>query len=84
MELDGHDLTDPKNYAAIFEDDARGAAILQDLVERFSKPAVTRGGIDAVLATYHRMGEKAVVNFIVDRCNETRGVKSASDASFEY
>lgn len=57
-------MTDPKNYAAIFEDDTRGAAILEDLVARFSKPAVVRGGIDAVLETYQRLWQTSVVSFI--------------------
>lgn len=56
-------------YRQIFEVDKRGAAILDDLVRMFSKPAVTDGGIDAVLKTYQRMGEQAVVQHIVRMIN---------------
>ncbi len=56
-------------YRQIFEVDHRGAAILEDLVKLFSKPAITEGGIDAVLKTFHRQGEQAVVQHIVRQIN---------------
>lgn len=56
-------------YREIFEVDQRGAAILEDLVRMFSKQAVTEGGIDAVLKTFHRQGEQAVVQHIVRMIN---------------
>lgn len=71
----GRDQVPPATYAAVFEDDARGAAILEDLVRRFAKPAVTKGGIDAVLQTYMRAGERRVIDFILLRLNQARGVE---------
>jgi hypothetical protein len=62
-----------QTYADIFEDDARGAAILEDLVRRFARPAVVQGGIDAVLQTYQRSGERHVVDFIVRKIEQARG-----------
>lgn len=56
-------------YRQIFEEDKRGAAIFEDLVQRFSKPAVVEGGIDAVIKTYHHMGEHAVIQHIVRQIN---------------
>lgn len=56
-------------YRQIFEIDQRGAAIFEDLVQRFSQPAVVEGGIDAVIKTYHRMGEHAVIQHIVRQIN---------------
>jgi len=56
-------------YRQIFEEDKRGAAIFEDLVTRFSKPAVVEGGIDAVIKTYHHMGEHAVIQHIVRQIN---------------
>lgn len=56
-------------YRQIFEIDKRGAAIFEDLVSRFSKPAVIEGGIDAVIKTYHHMGEHAVIQHIVRQIN---------------
>jgi hypothetical protein len=64
-------------YADVFEVDARGQAILEDLVRRFAKPAVTRGGIDAVLQTYQRAGAREVIDFILRRCDQARGVEPA-------
>lgn len=65
---------DPRLYAEIFEDDRRGAAILEDLMSRFFRPAVSKGGIDAVLETYRRIGQREVVDWIVSRINVTHGV----------
>lgn len=56
-------------YHQIFEVDQRGAAIFEDLVSRFSKPAVTEGGIDAVIKTFHGMGEHAVIQHIIRQIN---------------
>lgn len=65
---------DPSVYKAIFEDDRRGQAILEDLVNRFARPAVTEGGIDAVLKTYHRAGMRQVCEFIATQINRANGV----------
>ncbi|MFY3552923.1 hypothetical protein [Achromobacter insolitus] len=61
-------------YKEIFEDDRRGAAILEDLTMRFARPAVTSGGIDAVLQTYHRDGMRRVIEHIVTQINRANGV----------
>lgn len=61
-------------YRQIFEVDKRGAALLEDMVVRFSKPASTDGGIDAVLKTYHRMGQNSVVQYIVSQLNRANNV----------
>lgn len=71
-------MTDPQQYADIFQDDARGAAILDDLIRRFSKPATTKGGIDAVLSTYHALGQRSVVDWIVAQINRANGVNDDS------
>jgi hypothetical protein len=64
----------PELYREIFEVDKRGAAILEALIVRFSQPAVTDGGIDAVLKTYERMGSTKVVQFIVGQINRANNV----------
>jgi hypothetical protein len=66
----------PELFREIFEVDKRGAAILEYLVTRFSRPAVTDGGIDAVLKTYERMGEQKVVQHIVGQINRANGVQA--------
>lgn len=64
----------PELFREVFEVDKRGAAILEALIERFSQPAVTDGGIDAVLKTYERMGSNRVVQYIVGQINRANGV----------
>lgn len=56
-------------YRQIFEVDQRGAAILEHLIVLFSKPAVSEGGIDAVLKTFHRAGQHEVVQHIIKMIN---------------
>jgi hypothetical protein len=65
----------PELFREVFEVDKRGAAILEHLVRLFSKPAVTDGGIDAVLKTYERMGEQKVIQHIVAQINRANGVQ---------
>lgn len=64
----------PKEYAALFEDDKRGAAILEHLIQTFARPAVVKGGIDAVLETYQRDGQRRVLEFIATKINRAHGV----------
>ena len=54
------------------------AAILEDLTRRFARPAVTTGGLDAVLQTYHRDGARRVIEFIVAQINRANGVPDAN------
>ena len=69
----------PDLYKQVFEDDRRGAAILEHLTQLFARPAVTSGGIDAVLQTYHRDGQRRVLEFIVGQINRANGVKDPNE-----
>lgn len=66
----------PEVYARVFENHAEGAQILEELVRRFARPAKLDGGIDAILATYHRDGARSVVEFIASRINQSHGVET--------
>jgi hypothetical protein len=66
----------PEVYARVFENHAEGAQILEELIRRFARPAKLEGGIDAVLATYHRDGARSVVEFIAARINQAHGVET--------
>lgn len=70
---------DPAAYARLFEADPEGAAILEELVVLFARPAVLEGGIDAVLKTYDRNGARRVLDFITNRINLANGVQSHDD-----
>ena len=54
----------PSDYRLIFKDHKVGASILKDMEKRFSQPAVTDGGVDAVIKTYQRYGQREVIDFI--------------------
>jgi len=66
-------------YRQIFEVDKRGAAILEHLVNRFSKGAKVDGGIDAVLTTYHRLGQNSVIQHIVAQINRGNDVPDTEE-----
>lgn len=64
----------PDDYLDVFERHPAGQIVLEDLVRRFSRQAVTDGGIDAVLKTYQRIGERRVPDYIITQINRANGV----------
>lgn len=64
----------PQDYAQIFEDHKVGAAILEDLIQRFAHAPVMRGGIDAVLQTYAHGGARRVLDHICNQINKAHNV----------
>lgn len=63
-------------YRDIFDLDRRGAAILEDLVQRFGGARVyTEGGTDAVLKTYQAAGRREVVDYILRQINNANGAQ---------
>lgn len=61
-------------YRDIFEHDARGARILEDLHARFGRVSVhTEGGIDAVLKTFKSGAQAAVVGYILNQVAKGNG-----------
>jgi hypothetical protein len=75
----------PDDYKLIFESNPVGAAIFDQLYRQFAfgKPAVTDGGIDAVLKTYHRDGARSVLEFITVQINRANLVPDANDTPIE-
>lgn len=64
----------PAMFKELFEDNRTGQLVLEHLVSRFSKNAVTDGGIDAVLKTYLRVGERRPIDYILTQINRANGV----------
>ena len=64
----------PETYLDVFERHPAGAAVLENLIAIFTQPAVTDGGIDAVLKTYQRMGQRRVLDHIINQINRAQGV----------
>lgn len=71
---------DPSAYVRLFENNADGVAVLEDLVSRFSRPQVSRGGIDAILMTYERGGARKVIDYILAQINNAHGVPDDAQA----
>jgi hypothetical protein len=61
-------------FKRVFEQHAEGVMVLELLIQRFSKNAVTVGGIDAVLKTYLQAGHREVLDHILLRINRANGV----------
>ena len=68
------DIPTAQDYADIFDTDRRGARILEHMISKFERPAVVKGGIDAVLQTYVRMGQRNVLDFINNQIAVANGV----------
>ena len=64
----------PGMYLDVFERHPAGAAVLENLIQLFTQQAVTDGGIDAVLKTYQRMGQRRVLDHIIMQINRAQGV----------
>jgi hypothetical protein len=63
-------------YHDLFEVDARGAVVMEDLYQRFAAHAKvhTEGGIDAVLKTYKDASKREVIDYMVRCINRHRAV----------
>lgn len=70
----------PDAYRRLFENSADGTAVLEDLVARFSRAQVSKGGIDAILKTYENGGARKVVDYILAQINTANGVNDDAQA----
>lgn len=70
---------DPKAYRRLFEDNADGVAVLEQLIARFGKNPYTPGGVEAARATDYKAGQLEVVQFILRQINRAHGVNDADD-----
>lgn len=62
-------------FKRVFEDHHEGRIVLEVLISRFARNAVTVGGIDAILKTYQQSGAREVLDHIVLRINRANGVQ---------
>lgn len=65
-----------ERYESLFEINQTGQVVLDDLMRRFSlhSGASLHGGIDAVLQTYFKEGQRSVINHIVLQINRAKGL----------
>ncbi|UXZ44504.1 Bbp19 family protein [Pseudomonas soli] len=66
-------------FKRVFEQHAEGAIVLEVLINRFARNAVTVGGIDAILKTYQQSGHREVLDHIMLRINRANGVQDNPD-----
>ena len=69
----------PGMFREVFEQHPTGALILEHLIQRFTRPAVTEGGIDAVLKTYLRQGQRQPLDYILAQMNRANGVHTEGE-----
>lgn len=62
-------------FKRVFEEHHEGRLVLETLIQRFARNAVTTGGIDAILKTYMQAGHREVLDHIVNRINRANGVQ---------
>lgn len=70
---------DPNAYRRLFEDNADGVAVLEQLIARFGRNPYTPGGVDAARATDYKAGQLEVVQFILRQINRANGVSDAAE-----
>lgn len=61
-------------FKRVFEEHHEGRLVLEILIQRFARNAVTAGGIDAILKTYMQAGHREVLDHILLRINRASGV----------
>ena len=69
----------PEMFRELFEEHPTGRVVLEHLIVKFTRPAVTEGGIDAVLTTYLRQGTRIPLDYIVGQINRAHGVGTPGD-----
>ena len=71
----------PEMFKELFEDHPTGRIVLEHLIVKFTRPAVTEGGIDAVLKTYLRQGTRMPLDYIMNQINRAHGVCTPGDSN---
>lgn len=69
-------------FAEVFEDDRRGAAILEHLAIHFPGKTVLRGGVDAVLQTFYHDGQRSVIDYINLQLQKAHGGPDAEERTY--
>lgn len=62
-------------YQRLFEQNADGRAVLEDLMRRFCAPQPFVPGADGERETCYRLGQRAVLDHIINQINLANGVK---------
>ena len=71
----------PEMFKELFEDHPTGRIVLEHLIVKFTRPAVTEGGIDAVLKTYLRQCTRMPLDYIMNQINRAHGVGTPGESN---
>lgn len=63
-----------ESYQRLFEQNADGRAVLEDLMRRFSAQPCFIAGADGDRVTCYRLGQRAVIEHVVNQINMANGV----------
>lgn len=64
-------------FKRVFEEHHEGRIVLELLIQRFARNAVTVGGIDAILKTYIQAGHREVLDHVLLRIDRANGLNEA-------
>lgn len=70
-------------FKRVFEEHHEGRIVLDLLIQRFAKNAVTVGGIDAILTTYKQAGAREVLDHVLLRIDRANGAQDDPNAQEE-
>lgn len=62
-------------YQRLFEQNSDGRDALEDLMRRFSSQQPFVAGADGERETCYRLGQRSVIEYIVNQINRANGVK---------
>jgi len=70
-------------FKRVFEEHHEGRMVLELLIQRFARNAVTVGGIDAILKTYIQAGHREVLDHVLLRIDRANGLNEATNEQEE-
>ncbi|KAF1032969.1 MAG: hypothetical protein GAK37_00289 [Pseudomonas sp.] len=70
-------------FKRVFEEHHEGRMVLELLIQRFARNAVTVGGIDAILKTYIQAGHREVLDHVLLRIDRANGLNEAANEQEE-
>lgn len=72
---------DAAMFARVFEEHHEGRLVLEALVQKFGRDPYVKGGIEAQRETERRMGQRSVLDHIINQINRAHGVEDSNEPS---
>lgn len=77
-------IVTPEMYAQVFGPGTAGEKVLDDLIAKFVRGPVFKGGIDGQRLTDRNAGMRLPLDFIISKINQAGGVTPTSDEEQDY